>query len=158
MNAARTMFAFTRKLTIRINMGSFMSEVPREFILTVSMLRRGRSWPACAGLPSALFWGWMIIAKMLLPPAYAYFFNKVLCGVSVPRLRPYINNAGNNPVMFRKSSFTCNKPSFIMPYAGITISTRERPLFLGSCYRNGRHKTRRRQCWGGRTFGRSKRR
>lgn len=50
---------------------------------------------------------------------------------SVPRLRPYINNAENNPndVHERQLLQVMLAYRLFMPYAGITISTRERPGF-----------------------------
>lgn len=52
-------------------------------------------------------------------------------GFSVPRIRPYINNADNNSKDVHEKQLLqvmCAYRLF-MPYAGITISTRERPGF-----------------------------
>ena len=95
---------------------------------------------------------------------HAYFIQQKYphaeISFSVPRLRPYINNAGNNPrdVQEKQLLHVMLAYRLFMPYAGITISTRK-DRYFGSCYRNGCHQNfRRRQCWGGRTFGRRKRR
>lgn len=50
---------------------------------------------------------------------------------STPRLRPYINNAANNPHDVRESELLQVILAYrlFMPYAGITISTRERAVF-----------------------------
>lgn len=52
-------------------------------------------------------------------------------GFSVPRLRPYINNAENNPrdVHERQLLQVMLAYRLLMPFAGITISTRERAGF-----------------------------
>lgn len=52
-------------------------------------------------------------------------------GFSVPRLRPYINNAENNPrdVHERQLLQVMLAYRILMPFAGITISTRERAGF-----------------------------
>jgi 2-iminoacetate synthase len=52
-------------------------------------------------------------------------------GFSTPRLRPYINNADNNPNDVHEKQLLQVMLSYrlFMPYAGITISTRERPGF-----------------------------
>lgn len=55
-------------------------------------------------------------------------------GFSVPRLRPYINNADNNPRDVREKQLLQVMLAYrlLMPYAGITISTRERAGFRDS--------------------------
>lgn len=52
-------------------------------------------------------------------------------GFSVPRLRPYINNAANNPRDVHEKQLLQVMLAFrlLMPFAGITISTRERAGF-----------------------------
>mgnify|MGYP000923244899 CR=1 FL=1 len=66
---------------------------------------------------------------------HAYFIQQKYphaeISFSVPRLRPYINNAGNNPrdVQEKQLLHVMLAYRLFMPYAGITISTRERPLF-----------------------------
>jgi 2-iminoacetate synthase len=52
-------------------------------------------------------------------------------GFSVPRLRPYINNAKNNPKDVHETQLLQVMLAYRlwMPFAGITISTRERPGF-----------------------------
>ncbi len=52
-------------------------------------------------------------------------------GFSVPRLRPYINNAKNNPRDVHETQLLQVMLAYRlwMPFAGITISTRERPGF-----------------------------
>lgn len=50
---------------------------------------------------------------------------------SVPRLRPYINNEENNPNDIHEKQLLQVMLAYrlFMPYAGITISTREKPVF-----------------------------
>ncbi|WP_307413980.1 2-iminoacetate synthase ThiH [Neobacillus ginsengisoli] len=52
-------------------------------------------------------------------------------GFSVPRLRPYINNADNNPKDVHEKQLLQVMLAYrlFMPYAGVTISTRERAGF-----------------------------
>lgn len=52
-------------------------------------------------------------------------------GFSVPRLRPYINNAKNNPKDVHEKQLLQVMLAYrlFMPFAGITISTRERAWF-----------------------------
>nr|WP_295970293.1 2-iminoacetate synthase ThiH [uncultured Bacillus sp.] len=52
-------------------------------------------------------------------------------GFSVPRLRPYINNAKNNPKDVHETQLLQVMLAYrlLMPFAGMTISTRERPGF-----------------------------
>ena len=58
---------------------------------------------------------------------------------SVPRLRPYINNAENNPNDVHETQLLQIMLSYrlLLPFAGISISTRERPGFrdnvIGMC-------------------------
>jgi 2-iminoacetate synthase len=60
-------------------------------------------------------------------------------GFSTPRLRPYINNAENNPNDVREKELLQVMLAYrlLMPYAGITISTREKAKFrdnvIGMC-------------------------
>lgn len=58
-------------------------------------------------------------------------YPHVEIGFSVPRLRPYINNAANNPkdVHERQLLQVMLAYRLLMPFAGITISTRERAGF-----------------------------
>lgn len=58
-------------------------------------------------------------------------YPHVEIGFSVPRLRPYINNAENNPrdVHERQLLQVMLAYRLLMPFAGITISTRERAGF-----------------------------
>lgn len=58
-------------------------------------------------------------------------YPHVEIGFSVPRLRPYINNASNNPkdVHERQLLQVMLAYRLLMPFAGITISTRERAGF-----------------------------
>ena len=58
---------------------------------------------------------------------------------STPRLRPYINNADNNPKDVHEKQLLQVMLAYrlLMPYAGITISTRERAGFRDQCDRNG---------------------
>ncbi len=66
---------------------------------------------------------------------HAYFIQRKYphaeIGFSVPRLRPYINNDKNNPkdVHERQLLQVMLAYRLFMPYAGITISTRERAKF-----------------------------
>ncbi|WP_338471680.1 2-iminoacetate synthase ThiH [Niallia sp. XMNu-256] len=52
-------------------------------------------------------------------------------GFSVPRIRPYINNADNNSKDVHETQLLQVMLAYrlFMPFAGITISTRERPRF-----------------------------
>ena len=60
-------------------------------------------------------------------------------GFSTPRLRPYINNAENNPNDVHEKQLLQVMLAYrlLMPYAGITISTREKARFrdnvIGMC-------------------------
>jgi len=60
-------------------------------------------------------------------------------GFSTPRLRPYINNAENNPNDVHEKQLLQVMLAYrlLMPYAGITISTREKAKFrdnvIGMC-------------------------
>jgi 2-iminoacetate synthase len=60
-------------------------------------------------------------------------------GFSTPRLRPYINNADNNPNDVHEKQLLQVMLAYrlLMPYAGITISTREKAKFrdnvIGMC-------------------------
>lgn len=66
---------------------------------------------------------------------HAYFIQQKYphaeIGFSVPRLRPYINNAKNNPRDVHETQLLQVMLAYRlwMPFAGITISTRERPGF-----------------------------
>lgn len=66
---------------------------------------------------------------------HAYFIQQKYphaeISFSTPRLRPYINNAENNPndVHEKKLLQVMLAYRLFMPYAGITISTREKPVF-----------------------------
>jgi 2-iminoacetate synthase len=66
---------------------------------------------------------------------HAYFIQQKYphaeISFSVPRLRPYINNSGNNPndVHERQLLQVILSYRLFMPFAGITISTRERAGF-----------------------------
>ena len=66
---------------------------------------------------------------------HAYFIQQKYphaeISFSVPRLRPYINNAGNNPrdVQEKQLLHVMLAYRLFMPFAGITISTRERAQF-----------------------------
>lgn len=66
---------------------------------------------------------------------HAYFIQQKYphaeISFSVPRLRPYINNAENNPQDVQEKQLLQVMLAYrlFMPFAGITISTRERPLF-----------------------------
>lgn len=55
-------------------------------------------------------------------------------GFSTPRLRPYINNAENNPNDVHEKELLQVMLAYrlLMPYAGITISTREKAKFRDS--------------------------
>ena len=66
---------------------------------------------------------------------HAYFIQQKYphaeISFSVPRLRPYINNAGLSPrdVQEKQLLHVMLAYRLFMPFAGITISTRERPRF-----------------------------
>ncbi|SHK18052.1 2-iminoacetate synthase ThiH [Desulforamulus aeronauticus] len=66
---------------------------------------------------------------------HAYFIQQKYphaeISFSTPRLRPYINNAENNPNDVHEKQLLQVMLAYrlFMPYAGITISTRERPVF-----------------------------
>lgn len=66
---------------------------------------------------------------------HAYFLQQKYphaeISFSVPRLRPYINNAGNNPAEVHERQLLQVMLAYrlLMPFAGITISTREKPSF-----------------------------
>lgn len=66
---------------------------------------------------------------------HAYFIQQKYphaeVSFSTPRLRPYINNSENNPNDVREKQLLQVMLAYrlFMPYAGITISTREKPVF-----------------------------
>lgn len=66
---------------------------------------------------------------------HAFFIQKKYpwaeISYSLPRLRPYINNADNNPNDVHETQLLQVMLAYriFMPYAGITISTRERAVF-----------------------------
>lgn len=66
---------------------------------------------------------------------HAYFLQQKYphaeVSFSVPRLRPYINNAENNPNDVHEKQLLQVMLAYrlFMPFAGITISTREKPKF-----------------------------
>lgn len=66
---------------------------------------------------------------------HAYFLQQKYphaeISFSVPRLRPYINNSGNNPAEVHERQLLQVMLAYrlLMPFAGITISTREKPNF-----------------------------
>lgn len=66
---------------------------------------------------------------------HAYFLQQKYphaeISFSVPRLRPYINNVGNNPAEVHERQLLQVMLAYrlLMPFAGITISTREKPNF-----------------------------
>jgi len=66
---------------------------------------------------------------------HAYFLQQKYphaeISFSVPRLRPYINNAENNPNVVQERQLLQVMLAYrlFMPFAGITISTREKPKF-----------------------------
>jgi 2-iminoacetate synthase len=74
---------------------------------------------------------------------HAFFIQKKYphaeIGFSTPRLRPYINNADNNPNDVHEKQLLQVMLAYrlLMPYAGITISTREKAKFrdnvIGMC-------------------------
>lgn len=74
---------------------------------------------------------------------HAFFIQKKYphaeIGFSTPRLRPYINNADNNPNDVHEKQLLQVMLAYrlLMPYAGITISTREKAQFrdnvIGMC-------------------------
>jgi 2-iminoacetate synthase len=74
---------------------------------------------------------------------HAFFIQKKYphaeIGFSTPRLRPYINNADNNPNDVHEKQLLQVMLAYrlLMPYAGLTISTREKAQFrdnvIGMC-------------------------
>mgnify|MGYP002663319631 FL=1 len=66
---------------------------------------------------------------------HAYFIQQKYphaeIGFSTPRLRPFINKADNNPKDVHEKQLLQVMLAYrlLMPFAGITISTRERPGF-----------------------------